>query len=59
MKILYLPAYFEPELAASGYLAANRSEAFVAASFDMLVYTPVPTRGVSKEVRKNTCMMVE
>ena len=52
MKILYLPAYFEPELAASGYLAANRSEAFVAASFDMLVYTPVPTRGVSKEVRK-------
>ena len=52
MKILYLPAYFKPELAASGYLAANRSEAFVAAGFEMLVYTPVPTRGVSDEVRK-------
>ncbi len=52
MKILYLPAYFEPELAASGYLAANRSEAFAVAGFDMLVYTPVPTRGVSEEVRK-------
>lgn len=52
MKILYLPAYFEPELAASGYLAANRSEAFAAAGFDMLVYTPVPTRGVSEGVRK-------
>ena len=37
MKILYLPAYFEPELAASGYLAANRSEAFAVAGFDMLV----------------------
>lgn len=52
MKVLFLPAYFEPELAASGYLSTNRNEAFAAAGFDMLVYTPVPTRGVSEEVRK-------
>lgn len=52
MKILYLPAYFEPEMAASGYLATNRSEAFAAAGFSMLVYTPAPTRGISEKVRK-------
>lgn len=52
MKILYLPAYFEPELAASGYLVTNRNEAFAAEGFDMLVYTPIPTRGISKQTRK-------
>lgn len=52
MKVLLLPAYFKPEIAASGYLSTNRNEAFAAAGFDMLVYTPVPTRGVSEEVRK-------
>lgn len=52
MKILYLPAYFEPEIAASGYLATNRSEAFAAVGFDMLVYTPAPTRGISEKVRR-------
>lgn len=54
MKILYLPAYFYPEQAASAYLSDNRNQAFADAGFDMVVYTPVPTRGISIEERKNT-----
>ena len=52
MKILYLPAYFYPEQAASAYLSDNRNQAFADAGFDMVVYTPVPTRGISIEERK-------
>ena len=51
MKILFLPAYFHPEHAASPYLAKNRNEAFADAGFEMVVYTPLPTRGISDEVR--------
>lgn len=54
VKILYLPAYFYPEQAASAYLSDNRNQAFADAGFDMVVYTPVPTRGISIEERKNT-----
>ncbi len=52
MKILYLPAYFAPERAASGYLGENRNRAFADAGFDMIVYAPTPCRGISSEVRK-------
>lgn len=52
VKILYLPAYFYPEQAASAYLSDNRNQAFADAGFDMVVYTPVPTRGISIEERK-------
>ncbi len=52
MKILYLPAYFSPESAASSYIGNNRNQAFADAGFEMMVYTPIPTRGVTAEVRK-------
>ncbi len=53
MKILYLPAYFFPESAASSYLGDNRNHAFSIAGFEMLAYTPMPTRGVMPEVRED------
>lgn len=52
MRILYLPAYFSPEHAASSYLGDNRYEAFANEKFKGRVYAPVPTRGVSSETRK-------
>lgn len=50
MKILFLPAYFTPEHAASPYLTDNRNQAFAEAGYQMTVITPIPTRGVSNEV---------
>lgn len=52
VKILYLPAYFYPETAASSYLGENRNQAFADAGFEMDAYTPMPCRGISKEVRE-------
>lgn len=52
MKILFLPAYFYPEQAASSYLGTNRFEAYEREGFDMVVYAPMPTRGISEELRK-------
>lgn len=56
MKILYLPAYFDPEKAASSYLGNNRNQAFIDAGFDMVVYAPTPCRGISADVRTEYCM---
>lgn len=47
-----LASYYYPEQAASPYLADNRREAFAEAGFDMVLYTPVPTRGITDEVRR-------
>lgn len=52
MKLLFFTTYFSPEKAASPYLFENRNEAFAKAGFDMEVYTPVPTRGITQEVRE-------
>ena len=52
MKLLRLPAYFEPEQAASSFLWQNLSEDIAKAGVDEVVYTPTPTRGVTEEVRK-------
>ena len=52
MKILFLAAYFFPEQAASPYLGENRNQAFADAGFDMVVYTPIPTRGISDDIRQ-------
>lgn len=51
MKILYLSAYSYPENAASSYLAENRNHAFIDAGFEIVNYTPVPTRGVDSKTR--------
>ena len=52
MKILYLTAYAYPEQAASGYLGANRNQAFVNQGWNMVSYTPTPCRGIDAETRK-------
>lgn len=52
MKILFLPAYFHPEQAASPYLGENRNKAFADAGFNMVIYTPIPTRGITEDVRE-------
>lgn len=52
MKILYFTAYFDPEQVASSFLGKSRNQAFATAGFDMLLYTPIPTRGISDDVRK-------
>lgn len=55
MTLLYLPAYFFPEVAASGYLADNRNKAFANAGFTSIAYVPTPCRGISKEERVKYC----
>lgn len=52
MKILHLPAYFQPEHAASSYLIDNMYEAITDDGMEMVVYTPIPTRGISEGVKK-------
>lgn len=52
MKILLLPAYFYPEQAASSYLGDNIRQALCEAGCDVVLYAPMPSRGISKEVRE-------
>lgn len=52
MKILLLPAYFSPEEVSGSHLSKARNEAFINAGFDLDIYTPMPTRGISNEIRK-------
>ena len=51
MKILHLPAYFQPEQAASSYLVDNIYKALTDDGMTIVVYTPVPTRGISDDVK--------
>ena len=52
MKLVFLAAYCYPENAASLYLSENVWSALGEAGVSMELYTPMPTRGVSSEVRK-------
>ena len=49
MKILLLPSYFYPEGVASPYIGRNRNQRFADEGWDMVVYTPTPSRGISTE----------
>ena len=51
MKILILPGYFEPEQMSSSHLNHDRFQAFADSDINMLVCTPMPTRGISQEIR--------
>ena len=51
MKILLLPPYFIPERMASSHLDHDRYTAFSREGWDMFLYTPVPTRGISDDIR--------
>ena len=52
MKILFTCAYYPPEKAASIYLTENLTEDICKYGNYVDVYTPIPTRGVSVELRK-------
>ncbi len=52
MRILLLPAYFDPEQMASSHLYENRFQAFADAGIDMSVYVPMPTRGIDDKTRR-------
>lgn len=52
MKVLFLTAYFYPESVASSHLGDNIHMSFTNKGYEIVVYTPTPTRGISKEVRK-------
>jgi len=52
MRILTLNSHYVPEIAASLYLFSNLYEDMAQQGMDVVIYTPVPTRGVSDEVRR-------
>lgn len=52
MNLLYIKAYHDPEDIASSYLTKNVIEAFNASGIRVFIYTPTPSRGVTKEVRR-------
>lgn len=51
MKILYLSPYYGSRVASS-YLGANRNQRFVDEGFVMYTYAPIPSRGLTKEQKK-------
>lgn len=53
MNLLLYSAYYEPEVAASLYLSTNLYEDFAAAGMNVRLYTPLPTRGVTDEIRNS------
>ncbi len=52
MNILRLNAYFEPEITAATHLMNDLYEGFSKNKIKCCVITPEPTRGISKEIRK-------
>ncbi len=52
MKILVPAAYYSPELFSSSHLTDDLEEYFVLNDFEVVVVTPRPTRGLSKEDQK-------
>ena len=52
MKILKLSPYFYPEKVSSSHLTDDLNVAFAEAGFTQENYVPMPSRGVSAEVRK-------
>ena len=52
MRILFLTSYFYPETAASSYIGDNIREAMADNKISMVVFTPIPSRGVSEEIRR-------
>lgn len=59
MNLLLYSAYYEPEVAASLYLSTNLYEDFAASGMNVRLYVPLPTRGVSDEIRERYRNKVE
>ena len=52
MKILFLPAYYYPEHVASSNLGDDLRKSLCDNGYEIVLYAPVPSRGVSNELRK-------
>lgn len=52
MRILRLRAYYAPEQTAASHLTKDMNNAYCSAGITCVNITPMPTRGVSEEVRK-------
>ncbi|WP_079528165.1 glycosyltransferase family 4 protein [Halobacillus hunanensis] len=53
MKILIMKAYYKPEVTSSSYLTENLLQALCQHGIEVDLIVPTPTRGISKEVRKD------
>lgn len=53
MRVLAFSAYYTPEIAASMYLTEDIYKGIVDAGHTLEVYVPMPTRGISEEVRQD------
>lgn len=51
MKLLFITSYYSPELAASSYLGDNIREALCNHGIDVVLFAPVPSRGISEKER--------
>lgn len=54
MKILFLNAYYKPDLISSSHLGEDLRRALAEAGHTMELYAPYPTRNVSDAVRRDT-----
>ena len=54
MNILEFKQYFEPEIAGGIALDANTAEDLAEKGHDVYLFTPRPTRGITKETIKAT-----
>jgi len=52
MKILVFNAYYEPEMIASRYMTTNLYEAMANFGWQVDLYVPYPTRGVTEAIKK-------
>lgn len=51
MKLLFITSYYSPELAASSYLGDNIRESLCSNEIDVVLFAPVPSRGISDKER--------
>ena len=59
MKVLAYSCYYTPEIAASMYLTEDIYKGIVDAGHTIEVYVPMPTRGISEEVRNEYIIIQE
>lgn len=55
MRLTYFVQYFPPEQASGLAMVTDLLEGFAARGWDVVCYTPTPTRGVSAAVRREVC----
>ena len=51
-KLLLMPAYSYPEQDSSSHLGYDRNSALIENGYDLVLYAATPTRGVSRDIRK-------